>query len=84
MPNLKNVLQIVVEIDGGGRSLALKQDYIKIGSPWCFLVEGGRVRGHIFDWGGHFLQKCVGAVGCRAPKTLNFLKKHQILVYPLK
>ena len=38
MPNLKNVLQIVVEIDGGGRSLALKQDYIKIGSP-CYIEQ---------------------------------------------
>ena len=36
MPNLKNVLQIVVEIDRGGRPLALKQDYIKICSPWLF------------------------------------------------
>ena len=39
MPNLKNVLQIVVEIDRGGRPLALKQDYIKISSPCYFAPK---------------------------------------------
>ena len=43
MLNIRDVLPIVVEIDRG-RPLALKQDYIKICSPWWFLSLAKKFR----------------------------------------